>query len=181
VIRSEFKAFSPVAGRGKTIGSVPEGELTDRKPAAANAIAYSSTAIMKQVLNIKADNYLPALQRKGVVQEYTVGKMSEKCWMLTPEGAAEAENILPKEVYRTRGDRLNVSIATHDLLAQIAVLRVFLVGGLDTMSVIQNLHSEHTMKRTLNRAHPTFCTCAQLPTTWAEQRTPAARSRSRTA
>jgi len=108
----------------------------------------TTTQIVKSLLNIKGDGYLPKLQRDGLVQSRAIGKMAEKAWTLTPAGAGAARRVLGWDVDRVRADRLNVSIATHDTLGQLAAMQL-LEHFEDKLPEIRKLTSEHDMKRSL--------------------------------
>ncbi len=106
-----------------------------------------TTPMVKLLLAIEGDGYLPKLQRDGLVQCQAVGKMIQKVWTLTPQGLVAAELILGWEASRVRADRLNVSIATHDELGQLAALR--LLQGYNSVSVnaIRRLHAERDLRQ----------------------------------
>lgn len=107
---------------------------------------WTTTAIVKKLLNVQSGGYLPKLQRDGLVDSRSVGRMSEKVWSLTnPAGRQAAERILGWSANRIRPNRVNVSIATHDELGQRAAL-AFLKDAKDLVGEIRKLSAERQLR-----------------------------------
>lgn len=114
----------------------------------------TTTAIVKRLLAIRGDGYLPKLQRDGLVHGRALGKMTEKVWTLTSQGAIAAQKLLGRRITPIRGDKVNLSTADHDLRGQEAALRLLTEAGGVVVDNIQNLRSDHELRRTLGTAAP---------------------------
>lgn len=129
----------------------------------------TTTGLVKQLLHIKGDGYLPQLERAGLVQGRSVGKMSEKVWFLTRPGGDAAEAVIGRAVRGLRADRVNLSTAHHDLLAQQAFLNMIRFEE-DKLRAIAAATSEHDLRRSLGVAAPDLVWAGYLPSGEVEWR-----------
>jgi len=129
----------------------------------------TTTGLVKQLLHIKGDGYLPQLERAGLVQGRSVGKMTEKVWTLTRQGGEAAEAVLGRAVRGPRADKINPSTAHHDLLAQQAFLNMIRFEQ-DRLREIAAATSEHDLRRGLGVAAPDLIWVGYLPSGEVEWR-----------
>lgn len=119
---------------------------------------FTTTKLVKRLLNIESDGYLLHLQKAtgkkaALVQSRSIGRLSEKIWTLTPEGKEAAEMIIGRKVKEVRADKVNTSIAEHDLAAQIAIINIIKFEE-NKLGKLLELRAEWELKGELNQAAP---------------------------